>query len=105
MSTRWQAICMRNLEEAFRDAAQNRIDFYEGELMSRGPNKYMTPDSVRDRARRAGRDHEAHVHLQSGNTLAAVISLCASGAVTADHVEAHKRWLQEYGSANIEDLV
>jgi hypothetical protein len=96
---------MRNLAEAYRDDARNRIEFYEGELMSRGPNKYMTPDSVRDRVRRAGKGHAAHAHMQIDNTLAAIIALEVTGHVTSDHVEAHRRWLQEYGAAKVENLV
>lgn len=95
MPSRWLDICMLQLAEAFADGAELRIEFYEQELM-RGPNKYMTPDSVADRVRRAGLKHPAAAHLAAGNTLGAVIELRATNHVTDEHVEAHKRWLAEY---------
>jgi hypothetical protein len=93
--SRWADICTLQLAEAFADGAELRINFYEQELM-RGPNKYMTPDSVADRVRRAGIKHPATAYLAAGNTLGAVIALAATKHVTDKHVEAHKRWLAEY---------
>lgn len=78
-----------------RRSYNERFAEWESQHM-RGPNKYLPPNSVRDRARRAGVTHPAWDMVLAGNTQGAMQALLETNHVTQAHVDAHVRWLNEY---------
>lgn len=67
--------------------------------MPRGPSRYLSSDSVKDRVRRMKAStptrQRARQLAREGQTLEAMYVLLSEGDVTVAHVEAHERWLAE----------